>query len=515
MKKLGQFVVAWLLLAVPGGAWAQVCHEGRQVPGFVALPGLRYPVVDWRATSGGALPQSHTLAWWEDTIDLTIEDGRAQNVASNQMVITLKLASALIAKKQISGWNPSGFVSTVTAEPGNIGPSSMRITRPTDCVSGPDSHTIVFRKVDWVGSMRDLYYLDIDHLWSNMGGKVLTFTWTDDRSSRNPQYPLKSLVPYEIPVERNLGAVSVTWDRTDVYENRSFDLVHSWVTTVPPTGASQWTQENLGAIGYWLVGTWPFRNLEPVPMTSGPSASTDGAYVNVFTRHNLLGIVHRWSYANQLQWSSWEDLGGVVTSAPASVSWGGSDRVDVFARGMDYAMWHTAWDGSQWAAWTSLGGVFTSGPSAVSRGPNRLDVFGRGTDGAVWMNSWTGTQWTGWSSLGGVITSDPAAVVYGPERIAVFARGTDNALWVRVNNGSGWLTGWGSLGGTITSAPAAVAHPDRIDVFARNEDGEIIQKKWQSPWGFRGYGGQSADSSSSGWGPWTQPPLPPCNGHGC
>jgi len=37
--------------------------------------------------------------------------------------------------------------------------------------------------------------------------------------------------------------------------------------------------------------------------------------------------------------------------------------------------------------WENLGGILTSPPSVVSWGPNRLDVFGKGTDSALWWVS--------------------------------------------------------------------------------------------------------------------------------
>lgn len=39
-------------------------------------------------------------------------------------------------------------------------------------------------------------------------------------------------------------------------------------------------------------------------------------------------------------WSSWESLGGILTSAPAAVSWG-PNRIDVFARGPRRDLIHT------------------------------------------------------------------------------------------------------------------------------------------------------------------------------
>ena len=132
--------VAWLLAGSERtAAWMGYCHR---------VPGVLFPVVDWRAANGGALPQSHSFAIHEDTIDLTIEDGASQNVPLNQMVVTLRLPSVYLNRKQIAAWNSSGFVATITAEPGNIGPMSMRITRPASCNDSANPQTIVFRKID-------------------------------------------------------------------------------------------------------------------------------------------------------------------------------------------------------------------------------------------------------------------------------------------------------------------------------------------------------------------------------
>ncbi len=43
-------------------------------------------------------------------------------------------------------------------------------------------------------------------------------------------------------------------------------------------------------------------------------------------------------------WSGWEDLGGVLTSAPGCSSWG-VNRIDCFVRGTNSAMWHKWWSG--------------------------------------------------------------------------------------------------------------------------------------------------------------------------
>ena len=48
----------------------------------------------------------------------------------------------------------------------------------------------------------------------------------------------------------------------------------------------------------------------------------------------------------------------------------------------------------------NLGGVMKAGSSvaAVSRTSDRIDIFTRGTENALWQNSYDGTSWSGWAS---------------------------------------------------------------------------------------------------------------------
>ena len=177
-------------------------------------------------------------------------------------------------------------------------------------------------------------------------------------------------------------------------------------------------------------------------------------------------------------WRGWESLGGGLTSDPTVSSWAGN-RLDVFARGTDNALWHKWWDGAAWRGWESLGGGLSSGPGAVSWGPNRIDVVARGTDNALWHKWWDGSAWRGWESLGGVLTSDPTVSSWAGNRLDVFARGTDNALWHKWWDGAAWM-GWESLGGGLSSGPGAVSWgPNRIDVFVSGTDNALWHKWWQ------------------------------------
>ena len=90
-----------------------------------------------------------------------------------------------------------------------------------------------------------------------------------------------------------------------------------------------------------------------------------------------------------------------MSSGPAVAAWG-SNRLDVFVRGTDAALWHKWWDGSKWNTWESLGGNLNSAPAAASWGSGRLDVLVRGNDGALWQKYYE-NGWSSWSSLGGVV----------------------------------------------------------------------------------------------------------------
>lgn len=237
-------------------------------------------------------------------------------------------------------------------------------------------------------------------------------------------------------------------------------------------------------------------------LTSAPSASSWGRNrLDVFARGSNNALWHL--YWNGSKWSEWEDLGGSLTSSPAAVSWG-LNRIDVFARGANNALWHKWWDGSKWNDWEDLGGVLTSAPAVSSWAPNRLDVFGKGTDNALWHKWWDGSKWSNWESLGGVLTSSPAAVSWGPNRIDVFGRGTNNSLWHIFWNGSSWSP-WKDLDGNLTSGPAASSRAaNRIDVFARDQKDNLIFKLWNGAnWSnWQNLDGKlTSEPSSVSWGP--------------
>lgn len=197
-------------------------------------------------------------------------------------------------------------------------------------------------------------------------------------------------------------------------------------------------------------------------------------------------------------WSGWSSLGGVLTSAPAAVSHA-PNAVHVFVRGLDRALWYRSRVGNAWTAWQSLGGILTSEIAAVSWSANRIDVFVRGADGAIWRRWWNGGAWAAWQSLGGSAASRPVAVARAPNRLDLFMRAADDTISWRAWNGTKW-SDWTSLGGEVTDAPAAVATgPSRIDLFARGSDGSLQTAFWNgAKWSsWASLGGRLASSPTA------------------
>jgi hypothetical protein len=112
-----------------------------------------------------------------------------------------------------------------------------------------------------------------------------------------------------------------------------------------------------------------------------------------------------------------------------------ADDLEVFALGLDRAIWHKRRSGGAWNAWTSLGGVSSSGPSVVKDDEGRLHLFIRGVDRALWHShqlngGGVSGKWSNWARLGNFsTTTGPTVVVTAEGLIDVFALGADKAVW--------------------------------------------------------------------------------------
>jgi hypothetical protein len=255
-----------------------------------------------------------------------------------------------------------------------------------------------------------------------------------------------------------------------------------------------------------------FNYFEPVPAGVATSLAavanpSQPDRLDVFVRGTDNALWHTFTANNDGHWNGWVTLGGGLASAPAAVSWQDGSRIDVFVRGTDAGLWHKWWDGSHWSGWEGLGGILAGAPAAVSWGPGRLDVFVRGSDNGLWHKWWDGSHWSGWEGQGGILTSDPGGVSWGPPdrrvgpspapRIDVFVRGSDNGLWHKWFDTSSW-SGWEGLGGILASAPAVSAtEVGDLEVFGLAPD--TASTLWHLPYSSRWLGWR--DEGSSYWTP--------------
>ena len=175
--------------------------------------------------------------------------------------------------------------------------------------------------------------------------------------------------------------------------------------------------------------------------------------------------------------SGFGSIGGNFTSDPGSAfkQTFSSERLDVFGRGSDGAVWtRRRIDGGWSPHWETLGGAIVGSPDATESDEFVAEVYALGVDGAVWTKAFDGNSWTGWSSIGGQGTSSPAVLQRfpssGPNPIHVYVRGVDGALWERVRTGSVWSANWVSRGGNLTSGPDAATDYGFGQVFAKGQD---------------------------------------------
>jgi hypothetical protein len=201
-------------------------------------------------------------------------------------------------------------------------------------------------------------------------------------------------------------------------------------------------------------------------------------------------------------WSGWASLGGYASSAPA-VQWrrGPLNYFDIAIKGGDNAIWFETWvPGRGWSGWTSLGGNLTSAPAMSSQSDGIVNIFARGIDGAVFQRSWDGTKWSDWLTLGGGIIGAPATLSRAANGLNVYGRGLGEATYQRAWSPQGW-SGWLQVDSTpIDSSPIPFSDdPSRESLVAKHGD-HLLLKQW---------------NAGVGWGQWTDlgpiavpPPAP-------
>ena len=206
-------------------------------------------------------------------------------------------------------------------------------------------------------------------------------------------------------------------------------------------------------------------------------------------------------------WSGdWQQVGDWPYAAPA---WTGSTPkltppaavardggFDLFRLAPDNTLhWRHSDDGSASGSWQGLGGMFASGPGAVMLDDGRVQVFAVGVDQALWYLLSEGTDWEmngsayNWQRVasdgmdpGVRPVSAPTAVQTAPGVIRVFVRGSDDALW-KVTYDNGWED-WSKGGGDLASRPAAAVRADGgVGLFAQGAGGRLLHSGDEATWG--------------------------------
>jgi len=230
-------------------------------------------------------------------------------------------------------------------------------------------------------------------------------------------------------------------------------------------------------------------------LTSSPGATSLGnGVMHVFVRGTDGALWGRYTTNGGTSWSNWYKIGGQLLSGtgPTAYEFGGS-RTGVFVTGTNNALYHTwtdssgSWSSGSWSSWQNVGGYLTSSPAAASPSTGLINVFVRGTDGALWERSATygGVSWSAWSKIGGLLASGTGPTISADGNgLNVFVQGTNGALWWKhYTSGSGWGA-WQSLGGVLTSSPAAVSRSvGTIDVFVRGTDNKLWERSYYNGWG--------------------------------
>jgi hypothetical protein len=181
------------------------------------------------------------------------------------------------------------------------------------------------------------------------------------------------------------------------------------------------------------------------------------------------------------QWRDWENLGGTLTSSPTVAS-RARGSMDCFMRSKDGDLDWKALDGSD-VFDANLGhphsGKFKGAPAAISWGYGlRLDMFVRGSDDALWHFTLPGLLLNDWQKIDIEIADAPAVASWAPNRLDVFTRSSNGEIIHTFSDGGSHFTVGRNLGHPkhlpFEGAPAAISRrPGTIDVFARGGDHTI------------------------------------------
>jgi hypothetical protein len=145
-------------------------------------------------------------------------------------------------------------------------------------------------------------------------------------------------------------------------------------------------------------------------LTSSPAATAPTSDTVTVAARGVDGALWRINSYNGT-WSNWTSVGGrlLAGTGPTEFSWiyEANPSVGTFVTGTNHALYYYWWS----TGWSNLGGYLTSSPGAAAS-PDAsghgyyIDVFARGVDGALWWKTTSGApsgaSWSAWMSAGGI-----------------------------------------------------------------------------------------------------------------
>jgi hypothetical protein len=277
--------------------------------------------------------------------------------------------------------------------------------------------------------------------------------------------------PYVTDIGGNDRAVVSSIGRVEAFVRGAGDKLF-WTMEF---GAGSWMA--MGDLGGKVFG-------QPVAVLNG-----DGK-TQVFVRGagNILTRADASSYGN---WSEWINLGG-TTAFPPTVVRNQDGRLTVFIVDSNSHQLYQlrqykaggpyGWNGD----WEALGGDFTTAPTAVLDDTGRIQIMARGGNGdlLVMQQSAPNAATYGAATVVGPDASAPASVTRQADgRVAAAYINGDRQLVIVTETAAGSATySVMNLGGGVTSRAAlVVGASNRLEVFVRADDGDLIHRWQDSP----------------------------------
>ncbi|WP_117208587.1 hypothetical protein [Allorhizocola rhizosphaerae] len=258
---------------------------------------------------------------------------------------------------------------------------------------------------------------------------------------------------------------------------------------------------------------WSFEETMFGPERLGGSFDTDPkvAFSNVggATRLHLIGLSKgeivdwSWTGSSAIGWlgpPTVERLPGLSLNEPQPVH---TDKLEIFATGVEGYLRHWTLEADGWSGPRTVGkSQISSSPAAIQRAPGILDVFAVDNSGKLLHWSRVNGTWKREDRGGQNLVGTPTVVSSGPKRLDVFVVRSDGVPLHWGWNGIRWFDAEQRLGMTAVKPDLHLISygPERLTLFARTGNGEIVDWTFQAPDRWAGPNRSGATGRFAAWG---------------